>query len=360
MTDPVMLPTPEAIPAPFWLFEILGALLFYIHILLVNVVLGGSLILLVTRLRGQSNEIGRSLVGSITNKLPTALAMAITIGIAPLLFVQVVYGHLFYASSVLMGWWWLAIVPVLIIAYYGTYVHNRMGTSKPAVGTWAIGISSLLFLFVSFLYVNNLTLMEVPVDWQRYFDHRNGTLLHLADPTFLPRWLHFIVASVAVAGLFMALVWWMRERKGDARAPQKVKNGLQVFGYATIVQILVGFWWLIALPRPIMLEFMGGSMIRTVLLLLGILLAVGALVVALLNKLMPTLIHLLTLGLVMVVMRVFLRYSYLRESFDPATLELKGQYGVLALFFVVLAAGLYAVYIMIKAVLKAEAGRTQS
>ncbi|MFH0882650.1 MAG: hypothetical protein V2A56_06675 [bacterium] len=355
-----MIPSPESIPAPFWLFEILNGLLFLIHILLVNVVLGGSLILLVTRLRTGGTELGRTLSGAVCNKLPATLAMAITIGIAPLLFVQVIYGHLFYSSSVLMGWWWLAVIPALILAYYGIYVHNRMGTSKPQLGTFAIAVSAIIFLYISFTYSNNLTLTERPEVWGAYLGSRGGTLLNIGDPTLFPRWLHFVTASVAIGGLFMAYVWRRRERHGDARASQRVKKGLRVFAYATIVQVVFGFWWLIALPQPIMLEYMGGSIIRTILLMLGILLVFGALAVSLTGRFLPTLFHLLGILAVMVTMRALLRYSYLRDVFHPSTLELKPQYGVLALFLVILVAGLYAVWVMIKGVMAAEARRAQS
>jgi len=355
-----MIPTPEPIPAPWWLFEILNGVLFLVHILLVNVVLGGSLILLATRVRTGGSELGRTLSGAVPNKLPTALAMAITIGIAPLLFVQVLYGHLFYSSSVLIGRWWLAVIPVLILAYYGIYVHNRTGTSKPLLGTAAIAVSCVLFLYISFVYVNNLTLTERPEAWSAYLGSRGGTLLNTSDPTLLARWLHFVTASVAIGGLFMAFVWWRRERHGDARAPLRVQRGLRVFAIATIVQVIVGFAWLISLPRPIMLEYMGGSIARTVLLMLGIVLAFGAVAMSLMGRFLPTLFHLLGIAAVMVTMRVLLRYSYLRDIFEPSSLELKPQYGVLALFLVILVAGLLAVWVMIRGVLAAEAGRAHS
>ena len=355
-----MIPTPEAIPAPFWLFEILDGLLFLVHILLVNVVLGGSLILLVTRLRNGGNELGRTLSGAMCNKLPTSLAMAITIGIAPLLFVQVIYGHLFYSSSVLMGWWWLAVIPLLIIAYYAVYVHNRMGSSKPQLGTSAVALAAVIFLYISFVYTNNLTLTERPDVWGEYLNARGGTLLNLGDATLFPRWLHFVVASVAVAGLAMAYIWGIREHHGDARGPQRVKAGLRLFAFATIVQVVIGFLWLIVLPRPIMLEYMGGSIVRTVLLMLGILLAFGAIAMALMGKLKPTVYHVLGILVVMVSMRLLLRYSYLREVFHPSSLELKPQYGVFALFLVILLVGLYVVWTMIKGVLAASERRAQS
>lgn len=358
MIPSVTLPTPEALPAPWWLFEVLTPVLFGLHILLVNIVLGGALILLVTRLMGAGHELNRTLSGSAANKLPTSLALAITIGIAPLLFIQVSYGHLFYSSSVLMGRWWILVIPILILGYYGLYVHNRKGSSRQTLGTIAMAVSALALLYVSFIFSNNISLMERPDTWGAYFASRTGTLMNAGDVAQIPRWLHFVTASVAVAGLFMAFVWHLRGDKGDKRSSNQVAKGLRVFAFATIAQILIGFWWLIALPREIMMQFMGGSIVMTILLLLGLVLAIGALVVALLGKLMPTVFHLLGLIVVMVTMRNMLRFSYLDGIFHPKNLELNPQYGVLVLFLIVLALGLWAVWWMVKQVRMVDSGRS--
>jgi len=50
-------------------------------------------------------------------KIPSTFALGVTFGIAPLLFVQVLYGNLIYSSSILMGVFWLLIIPFIIIAY---------------------------------------------------------------------------------------------------------------------------------------------------------------------------------------------------------------------------------------------------
>ena len=59
----------------------------------------------------------------VAKKLPVMIALGINMGVPPLLFLQVVYGNLFYSSSVLMAVYWILIIPLLILAYYGTYIH---------------------------------------------------------------------------------------------------------------------------------------------------------------------------------------------------------------------------------------------
>ncbi len=345
-----LIPIPEAIPAPWLVFEILGVLLFMVHILLINVVVGGALLALFSR---QPKEAG--LTGAIVKKIPSMLALGVTFGVAPLLFLQVVYGHLIYSSSVLMAAYWLLIIPLLIIAYYSTYIHVRTGMRWLARAS--IGLAAVIFLYIGFIYTNNMTLMLQPEKWAAYFSQRGGTILNLGDATLWPRYLHFVIASVAIAGLFSSLVWRLRGRKGMPGSEEQVKAGLKLFGIATCIQIAVGFWFLIALPRDQMLAFMGGNIYYTILLVLGVILAIGALVLAFSGKLMPTLIHLLALTLVMVLNRLAVRDLFIGRFFKVADLTLKPQYDVMILFFIILAIGLLAVWYMVRAMMRAAERR---
>ena len=344
-----LLPVPDTLPAPWPIFEVLDLLLFTIHILLVNVVFGGALLLLTRGYRTAKDN--HLLTESVGKKLPTIFAFAVTIGVAPLLFIQVVYGHLFYSSSVMMAWWWLLIVPLLILVYYGLYIKVRQQGKRPALAQFALVVSVLGLMYIGLMYTNNFTMMMQPTTWEAFFQNRTGTHLNFADATLLPRYLHFFVASIAVGGLFLAFITNLR--KGDEA---QIRSGLSIFAYATIVQMVIGLWWLIALPREMMLEFMGDSMLRTILLLLGILLAIGALVTALRNKLRPTIYMFLLLLLTMTVMRALLRASYLRGIFSPGDMSLTPQYGVFVLFLVILIVGLGVIYWMVKAVRAAHTG----
>ena len=353
-----LIPTAEAIPAPAWLFLVLNVLLFMLHILLINVLLGGSLVTLFSRLKRKDDSPENRLHGALASKIPTTFALGVNMGIAPLLFIQVIYGNLFYSSSVLMAVYWILIIPLLIIAYYGAYIHIRKYSTASVLSKTAIWITTLILLYIAFIFVNNLTLMNQPEKWTAYFDNRGGSILNWAEPTLIPRYLHFIAPSVAIAGLFMALVWNSRQKKGVQGAEVKVKSSLLIFGYATIAQIIVGLWFLLAIPRDFMLQFMGGNIIATLIFLLGFLSGIGAVATAFANKLRPTLIMLLVTVMSMVVTRAFLRDMYLDGKFSLGSLQMDPQYGVMILFFIILIIGLLAVGYMIKAGFTSKEGRT--
>lgn len=348
MDPSTLIPIPDPIPAPSWIFMALNVLTFIMHLLLMNVILGGSLILLFYRFKETGADLQNSLGGSLVGKLPTSYALTINLGVAPLLFLQVLYGHLFYASSVLMAVYWILVIPLLIIAYYGAYIHQKK-FARRALSIPVLLISTLILLYIAFVFVNNMTLMVHPEIWPGYFENRGGTLLNWEDATLWPRYLHFVVAAVAVAGLFMALIFRLREKKGQPDSEEKVRTGLKIFAIASAVQIIIGFWFLLALPQQIMLQFMGKNLAATIFLFAGVIFGIGAMVLAFMNKFLPTLIHLLATIVLMAISRAFLRSMYLADYFQLKELQVAPQYDVLILFLVIFVIGLAAVYYMLNA-----------
>ena len=353
MDPTTLIPTPDTIPAPSWLFLLLGILTFMLHILAINVALGGSLMTLFARFKSESN-LQNSLHGATASKIPVMFALGINMGVAPLLFLQVIYGHLFYSSSVLMAVYWILVIPLLIIAYYGAYVHIQHYDAHSLLSKAAIAISALILLYIGFIFVNNMTMMVQPEIWNVYFENRGGTYLNLGEPTFIPRYLHFVTASIAVAGLFSAIVWHFRKKNNPELSAEKIKYGLQIFAIATSVQVVIGFWFLLSLPSEFIVQFMGQHMPATLFLFAGIVLAIVALMGGFLNKLSLTLIALAGTLLAMVVTRANLRSMYLSDAFSLSMLELSPQYDVMALFFAILLIGLAVVGYMIKTAVKSE------
>lgn len=356
--DPTnLIPSPDTIPAPAWLFLGLDIFTFIIHILIINVVVGGSLILFFSRLKNQSALQDETLHGPAAGKIPSLFALGITFGVAPLLFIQVIYGHFIYSSSVLMAVFWILIIPFLILAYYGAYIHARRYSTAQTLSIAAIGVTSLLVLYISFIFVNNMTLMVQPEKWDAYFANRGGTRLNLGDPTILPRYLHFLTASIAAAGLFMAGIWHFRQKKSAFDAGSKIKTGLRIFAIATCVQVLVGIWFLLAIPSDFIKAFMGGNLFYSIVLLIAFLLTLSVIYTAFKGKFVTTTIHLLVIILLMVINRANLRTLYLQDVFSFDDLTLQPQYGVMALFFVVFIIGLLSVGYMLRLVQRAEERR---
>jgi hypothetical protein len=280
MNPVIPIADPLPLPAPPLLSWALLQFTFLLHLLAMNVVWGGSLLALHWRLSGREEDASHraSLLAFFAKALPVAIAAAVTLGVAPLLFVQVLYGRLFFASAILMAAFWLSVVPLVIVAYYGAYLIAFRGEALGARARWAAGLIALLFTAVAFLYTANFTQLLRPDTFlAAHRAESRGLVLGLADPTFWPRLLHTLFGAVAVAGLGVALhgVW----RRGDARDPAfpawAIRRGTTAFGIATAANIVVGLVYLMTLPRPVLLGLVGGDAHGTGLLVLGIVLAVG-------------------------------------------------------------------------------------
>lgn len=269
MTSMALIPQLAPPPGPAWWLEALLLLTFILHLLLMNAVLGGTVIAAVQTYRLPTHAQG--LVRDFGARLPTALALAINLGIPPLLFMQVLYGQFLNVSSVLMAVWWIGIIGLVMLAYYGLYIfaigHNELGHRRLAV----LLVCLLLLLGTSFVFSNNMTLMLNPPRWSAWFSQRNGTLLNLADPTLIPRWLHMVTGAIAIGGLALSLFHSRRTMWNDPAAQHGMREGLKWFSHATALQVMVGVWFLMSLPRPVMLGFMGGDPVATAALVLGLL-----------------------------------------------------------------------------------------
>ncbi len=340
-----LVPSPDTIPAPATLFEILGGVTLFLHLLIINTVLG-TLILGLWKLFRP----GGTRKPPFWKGQPIALALAINMGVAPLLFLQVNWGTHFFSSSVLMALPWLLVVPALILAYYGLYLLQA--------GRWLhlLGpIVTLLLLGIAFVVVNNMTLMLEPGRWAAYERSRDGLMFNWGQPLIWPRYLHFVVASVAVGGLFQAaLEGWRRWREGVVVRERRAR-GLWIYAWATKAQIVVGIAQLAVLPAPLRALFLGKDPVLTGLLAVAALAAVGSVVAGLLKRLWPTVGLFLCTMAFMVALRQGLRSSYQRGSSHLASLPVETDLGPMLLFFVTFAVGIVVVVWMLRLVLRATA-----
>ncbi len=346
MDPSTLVPQPEAIPVPYWWFQGLLILTVVLHILMMNTMLGSSIIALITEFG--SDDTSPRVNQDISKKLPTTIAFTVNFGVAPLLFLQVLYGHFVYTSSVLMAVYWLSVIGLLIIAYYCAYLYDFKFEALGGSRTIFIGLTTLLLLIIAFFFTTNMTLMQRPEVWPLYFANPHGTLLNLGDPTLWPRYMHFVMASVAIAGLAQALLANWRRGRGVAGAKKGVAVGLRWFSAATAVQILLGFWFLVALPPDKMRLFLGGSTLATAFLTIGLCTSLGALIAGLLKRVWLTTGATLATVVVMVFMRDLLRQAYLAPYFSLSDLPIEAQYSPMLLFLVSFVAGIGIIVYMLK------------
>jgi hypothetical protein len=359
MLQPNLIPVldPNPLPAPYWVFKLLLIVTFFLHILAMNFMLGGAVLALVAKWRSRKHEGGNRIFFDIAKKLPVFLPATITLGIAPLLFVQVLYGQFFYTSSIILAWPWFLVLVLLTLAYYGFYYVSFRSRKHPGRAGFVMMFSVILVCIIGFVYSNNITLSLVPSRWgAKYFANPSGWHFNLSEPTLIPRFLHFFISAVAVGGLllvFVALANWKRDHE---YARQVLQLGGKAFMYATMAQFLVGVWFLVSLPREMLMLFTGNNLVATALLLVGVFSASVAIFlmsyairkenIRVAAYFVPGLTAVVILT--MCVMRDILRDAYLKPYYHPETFIVHTQWSVFPLFLALFIGGVVLWFVMLK------------
>ncbi|MBU0676066.1 MAG: hypothetical protein KJ950_15625 [Proteobacteria bacterium] len=338
-------PVADAIPVHwFWLQSLLTATTF-LHLVAMNVLLGSGIIALVIMFR--RGEAARPLSCAVAESLPYSMALTVNLGVAPLLFVQVLYGQFFYTSSVLMAKLWFVVFALLLIAYSLLYLHKvGMGTSRTSLTFLTIAV--LMLLVISFIFANNISLMQLPENWLRYFDQRAGWLITKGDPVFLPRLFHFLASAVAMGGLAIAVYFEFRRRRGDGDTDQWIRLGSTWFALTTGINFGIGFWFLGRIPSNLIDLSHPVGQLYAALILVSIPVAIVSVIRAMSGKIYPAAGWALTAVLLMTIARDCLRLEYLKPYFSLDILPQRAQYLPMVLFLLLFVGALYLTVWMIK------------
>ncbi len=173
-----------------------------------------------------------------------------------------------------------------------------------------------------------------------YFTNNGGTLLIFDEPTYLPRYLHMMFGALAIGGLFIAILGRFKASEDKELSEHSKQLGMRLFFVFTIINVVIGATYLVALPKEKMMIFMGHNMGATIIFTFSLLLTLSSLIMAYKKKIWLTLMHTILLVYLMVFMRSWLRSGYLQEHFNLSQLEEIPQYSPFIFFLVTLCLGI--------------------
>lgn len=347
---PMASPDPLGYPVPLVIIQALSYLTLTLHFVAMAFTLGSAFLLLWVKLK--RGEYTQTIEKYLSHALPLGFSYLVTLGIPPLLFLQVVYGQQFYASSVIIGGHWILVVPLLILAY-GLFYLNKLAPDKWPRGQWAlIGLALLSMLGIGFFYVNNITLSQTPERWlELYAANPGGGTLNRGEPTRFPRFLLFTAPALCGGGLglLFAGIFLQRSGKDSARTFKGLAWKACLIGL--VLQLAGGAWLLASIPETISAAFMDGP--GKLFAFAGAGLAVLSVVAVFWAKGLKNYLGAVvaagvwTLSLASIVIsRDMLRMEYLRPYFDLAAVPVNPQWVMFFMFAGTLLAGLGLIVVL--------------
>jgi hypothetical protein len=231
---------PIPLPAPVWLLKLLHIVTLALHFVAVEMLLGGLLVAVALSLLRRS-PCARTTARALTRRLTVVMTYVINLGVPPLLFAQVLYGRALYTSSVLIGLYWIALVPLLMLVYWLLYrFQARLDQGKSA---WWVGLIAWLAAgSVARLLTTNMTLMLRPEAWrQMYTASATGRFLPTGDPTLEPRWLLMMAGGLFIAGLWLVYLASRSTFSAEEKRFAAGLGGKLAAGFG-IVYLAAGLW----------------------------------------------------------------------------------------------------------------------
>ena len=169
---PIPRDLPLPLPLPEGVLIVLLVIFFLIHILFVNLMVGGSVLVTFFEWLGCKDARWDRLAAAIGRTITVNKSLAVVMGIGPLLCINLVYTMQWYSANTLTGHAWLMIVPLVIVAFLLTYLHKYKWESWSQGGWKSLHqlvsvVATLLLLFIPLIFLANVNLMLFPSEWEK-------------------------------------------------------------------------------------------------------------------------------------------------------------------------------------------------
>jgi len=218
-----------------------------LHVIFMNYVLAGAGYLAVCAVfgfeRSYTDPRPRVTMASVLRDwMPFALGAAITAGVAPLLFIQILYKQSFYTANVLLFHRWMSIVPALIVGFYLLYLikSRRVETWRPWART-AVGIGPFLcFAFTAYSWTENHMLSMQQDLWPGFY--ASGELIYRSTG-LLPRLAVWFLGSIPTMCVWVA--WQLRyaQRHGAFVPANQIRRNMFMGFLGCVLVILAALWY---------------------------------------------------------------------------------------------------------------------
>ncbi|WP_151720163.1 cytochrome C [Gemmobacter serpentinus] len=245
---PVDLPLPLPAPVPVLVAVLL--IFFLMHIVFINMMIGGAFLTLWYEIKGRTSRKWDNLAHDLAASITVNKSIAVVLGVGPLLAINTLYTTYFYSANALTGDFWISVIPLVAGAFLLTYLHKYLWHKLPwglHVGVMALVVA--IFAFIPLIFLTQITLMLQPERWTEV----RGFWDALQLPNLWVRYAHFILSCPAMIGFMM--VWAYRRKPeediaeiGIPRA-ELIRTGWRWAFWPSVLQFIVGPLAWLTLPE---------------------------------------------------------------------------------------------------------------
>ncbi len=268
--------------APFFpvVFQVLQVLTWALHMLFVYPAIGGLLVAIYSFTRKDENW--QRLARATLELSKVSVSLAIVLGVAPLLFYQVIYDPLWYTSANLSASWYIMFIVFLLIGYYLVWASYFTKT-KPSTALVFSILGVVFLLMVGFIIhvVNYQSLY--PEKWVEWYTSGGTTMntsgwnIYVFNIWRYPAFLVF--PSVSVTGVFMMLYGWYFSGRKDMEQSYldwASQVGAKLALYAGVPWIVAHVLYILSTPA----QWGVKASLPSILSVLGLLVCAGVIFMA--------------------------------------------------------------------------------
>lgn len=235
---------PFGFPFPTAFYLTLYVLTLVVHVIFMNYVLAGTGYLAVVgvgrwlRRRGGGQPANDVVFDLLRDWMPFILSAAITAGVAPLLFVQILYKENFYTANLLLFHRWMAILPVLIVGFYLLYlIKSKWMEHRSAAWLAWITVGALAcFVFTGYTWTENHMLSLDRPAWPGHYE--SGAMTY-KNPLLVPRFLMWAAGSVATMATLIG--WQVLSGTQGALNREAEESGVRKLAGLALAGLLISF-----------------------------------------------------------------------------------------------------------------------
>lgn len=239
---------PFGLPGATAWYTTLYVLTFALHQALMHYVLAGSLVVAWATFFPGHDHVPRHqqpLPAALRDWMPFVLSATITAGVAPLLFVQILYPQQFYTANLLLSWRWMAVIPALVMVFYLLYLlKTELLWNLPQVARAIVAaLVSLGVVFVGFCWTANYLLSTHETQWNEFY--LTGSLPFAATLvlTRMLVWLGGSFASLAVIASWQLRGWSTGDNDAASNSHARLLAYLALAGLGVFcVSGLLALW----------------------------------------------------------------------------------------------------------------------